>query len=57
MLAGNPDEVRIFREDLPLALMDTAALFRLTKSVALGGRTDDDVRRELMELNDRLAIP
>jgi hypothetical protein len=56
MLASNPNETREFREDLPLALIDTALLFQFLKRLRRRELSPDEARRALMSLNDHLSM-
>jgi len=55
MLASNPAEVQIFREERPLALIDTAQLFKLLTCVQLGALPTPAARELLEQLNDVLV--
>jgi len=55
MLASNPAEVQIFREERPLLLIDTAQLFKLLMCAKRGALSAIAARALLQQLNDVLV--
>lgn len=56
MLSSNPEELKAFREERLLALIDTAQLFVLAESVVAGKRSREAARRMLLDCVDVLFV-